>query len=129
MCPRGPCSTGRSRSRSNSTLDVIEAHARRKGCIFVKIHPDVREDTTVGRLALHAMQRRGWRFTADQIQFKNTAYSDLSVGEEALLATMKGKWRYNFRLAERGLSVRMGGEADLESFYTLYVETARVMVS
>ena len=90
----------------------------------MKIDPDVREDTTVGRLALHALQRRGWRFSADQIQFKNTAYSDLSVGEEALLATMKGKWRYNFRLAEkRGLSVRMGDEADLESFYTLYAET------
>jgi peptidoglycan pentaglycine glycine transferase (the first glycine) len=45
----------------------------------VKIDPDVREDTTAGRLVLHALERRGWRFSAEQIQFKNTAFG-LCVG-------------------------------------------------
>src|SRR5690606_10258383 len=70
--------------------------------------------------------RRGWRFSVDQVQFKNTAWSDLAQGEEALLAQMKSKWRYNIRLAQRrGISVRRGGAADLRTFYDLYAETAR----
>jgi lipid II:glycine glycyltransferase (peptidoglycan interpeptide bridge formation enzyme) len=48
------------------------------------------------------------------------------MGEDALLAKMKNKWRYNVRLAEkRGVIVRMGGEDDLLTFYSLYEETAR----
>lgn len=56
---------------------------------------------------------------------KNTAYSELTGDEEALLAQMKQKWRYNIRLAaKRGLHVRQGSEADFRgAFYTLYAET------
>jgi lipid II:glycine glycyltransferase (peptidoglycan interpeptide bridge formation enzyme) len=73
---------------------------------------------------LHALQRRGWRYSADQVQFKHTGYSDLTVGEETLLAQMKQKWRYNVRLAEkRGVTVRQGSEQDFAAFYALYAET------
>jgi lipid II:glycine glycyltransferase (peptidoglycan interpeptide bridge formation enzyme) len=100
-------------------------HARRTGCVFVKIDADVRTDTTTGRLALHALQRRGWRFSTEQIQFKNTATTNLTGDEDALLAAMKSKWRYNIRLAEkRGISVQPGQEQDLPAFYQLYAETS-----
>jgi peptidoglycan pentaglycine glycine transferase (the first glycine) len=106
------------------TLDAIEREARLLKCIYVKIDPDVREETTTGRLLLHALQRRGWRFSADQVQYKNTGYSDLAVGEAALLAQMKQKWRYNVRLAEkRGVAIRQGSEQDFRAFYALYAET------
>ena len=106
------------------TLDAIEHEARLLKCIYVKIDPDVRADTTTGHLVLHALQRRGWRYSADQVQFKNTGCSDLTVGEETLLAQMKQKWRYNVRLAEkRGVTVRQGGEQDFAAFYALYGET------
>ena len=63
-------------------------------------------------------------FSHDQIQFQNTACSDLTLGEAALLAQMKNKWRYNMRLAEkRGVRVRQGSEADLATFYALYADT------
>jgi peptidoglycan pentaglycine glycine transferase (the first glycine) len=122
--PKGPVVDWANPDLVDATLAAVEMQARRLGCIFVKIDPDVREDTTAGRLVLHALERRGWRYSAEQIQFKNTAVSDLRVGEDALLAGMKSKWRYNVRLAEkRGITVRLGAAADLPAFYDLYAET------
>jgi peptidoglycan pentaglycine glycine transferase (the first glycine) len=97
-----------------------------RNCIFVKIDPDLREDTTIGRTVLHTLERRGWRFSEDQIQFKNTAFSDLTGGEEALFGAVKSKWRYNIRLAERrGVQIRQGTVQDLHTFYQLYAETGQ----
>ncbi len=108
----------------DQTLSMIEQLARKRNCILVKVDPDLRTDTTTGRLVLHGLARRGWLFSNEQIQFKNTALSDLAVGEEALLGAMKSKWRYNVRLAEkRGITVRAAGAADLVTFYQLYCET------
>ena len=122
--PKGPALDWDNLDLVDDVLAAIEAHARRTGCVFVKIDPDVREDTTTGRLALHALQRRGWQFSAEQIQFKNTATTGLTSDEDASLATMKSKWRYNIRLAEkRGVSVRLGKDRDLPAFYALYAET------
>ena len=122
--PKGPLLEWANLDLLDSTLDAIEREARLLKCIYVKIDPDVRTDTTTGHLLLHALERRGWRYSADQIQFKNTACSDLTAGEEALLAQMKQKWRYNVRLAEkRGITVRPGSEKDFAAFYALYGET------
>lgn len=108
----------------DQTLAQIEALARQRNCILVKIDPDVREDSPEGRMVLHALQRRGWRYSNEQIQFKNTGFTELSIGEEALLAQMKSKWRYNVRLAgRRDIAVRVGTVADLPAFYRLYRET------
>jgi len=108
----------------DQTLAQIEHLARQRNCILVKIDPDVRVDTPAGRMVLHALQRRGWRYSNEQIQFKNTGLSDLAIGEPALLAQMKSKWRYNIRLAgKRNVSVRIGTTADLATFYRLYAET------
>jgi lipid II:glycine glycyltransferase (peptidoglycan interpeptide bridge formation enzyme) len=123
--PKGPALDWTNLDLVDHALAAVETTARRHGCIFVKIDPDVCEDTTAGRLVLHALERRGWRYSAEQIQFKNSALTDLRGGEEAILAAMKSKWRYNIRLAEkRGVTVRQGSEADLTSFYALYAETS-----
>lgn len=122
--PKGPLLDWTDLDLVDRALEAVERQAARLGCIYVKIDPDVDADTTAGRLVLHALQRRGWRQSSDQVQFQNTAYSDLTADEETLLAGMKQKWRYNIRLAEkRGLHVRLGGEADFRAFYTLYAET------
>ncbi|MEZ4676007.1 MAG: peptidoglycan bridge formation glycyltransferase FemA/FemB family protein [Caldilineaceae bacterium] len=108
----------------DQVLLQIEEIARQRNCILVKVDPDVRADSSVGRMVLHALQRRGWRYSNEQIQFKNTGTSNLTNGEEALLAGMKSKWRYNVRLAEkRGINVRRGTIVDLPAFYRLYAET------
>jgi lipid II:glycine glycyltransferase (peptidoglycan interpeptide bridge formation enzyme) len=124
--PKGPVVDWSDLDLVEATLTQIEAHARQRHCIFVKIDPDVREDTTLGRTILHTLGRRGWRFSDDQIQFKNTAFTNLSMGEDALLEALKSKWRYNVRLAERrGIQVRQGNRTDLAAFYQLYVETGQ----
>lgn len=124
--PKGPILDWANSDHVDATLAQIEQLARDRGCLFVKLDPDVREDATTGRLLLHALERRGWRYSPDQIQFKNTAFTDLRVGEGALLEQMKSKWRYNIRLAERrGIIVCEGGVDDLAAFYALYAETGR----
>ncbi len=124
--PKGPVVDWTDLDLVEATLAKIEAHARWRKCIFVKIDPDVREDTTLGRTILHTLGRRGWYFSDDQIQFKNTAFTNLSIGEEALLDGLKSKWRYNVRLAERrGIHIRQGTAADLSAFYQLYAETGQ----
>lgn len=138
--PKGPSLDWSNLNLVDATLSAIEMYARRCGCIFVKIDPDVREDTTEGRLVLHTLERRGWRYSAEQVQFKNSAVTilegkrgtkgdkreELRVLEETLLAKMKNKWRYNIRLAEkRGIVVRQAEIDELPIFYSLYKETSR----
>jgi lipid II:glycine glycyltransferase (peptidoglycan interpeptide bridge formation enzyme) len=71
------------------------------------------------------LQQGGWRFSPEQIQFRNTVLIDLSPELENLLANMKQKTRYNVRLAGRkGVSVRVGGLGDLDDLYRMYAETS-----
>jgi lipid II:glycine glycyltransferase (peptidoglycan interpeptide bridge formation enzyme) len=71
------------------------------------------------------LARRGWRFSDDQVQFRNTVVLDLSLDESQLLDRMKQKWRYNMRLAERkGVTVRIGSEGDIPVLYRMYAETS-----
>ena len=104
-------------------LPELEAHARSSRALFIKIDPDVDADSDLGRALVQLLQRRGWVFSADQIQFRNTMLSDLTMGEEALLAGMKQKTRYNIRLAgRRGVEVTPSN--DFNAFYDLYAETS-----
>jgi lipid II:glycine glycyltransferase (peptidoglycan interpeptide bridge formation enzyme) len=60
------------------------------------------------------------------VQPPDTVLVDLRPEEDAILAQMKPKWRYNIRLAEkRGVRVRNAGAEGLETFYALFQETAK----
>ena len=60
------------------------------------------------------------------VQPQTTIQVDLRLPPDEILARMKQKWRYNIRLAERkGITVRIGGEADLATFYALSEITAQ----
>lgn len=122
--PKGPLLDWSNADLVDQVLAALEAQARRQRAIFVKIDPDVTPTTAEGQAVTAALQRRGWRPSAEQVQFRNTALVDLRPPEDGLLAAMKPKWRYNIRLAERrGVEVRSGGVADLDCFYRLYVQT------
>ncbi|MCC6455041.1 MAG: peptidoglycan bridge formation glycyltransferase FemA/FemB family protein [Caldilineaceae bacterium] len=122
--PKGPVVDWQDARAVEATLAHVETFAKRRNCIFVKIDPDVDDGSDTGTRLRHAFRQRGWVYSQEQIQFKNTALSDLSLSEEGLLEAMKSKWRYNIRLAERrGIRVREGTPADLPAFYQLYAET------
>ena len=78
-----------------------------------------------GQAVMSELKRRGWGYSSDQIQFKNTVLIDLNPSEEELLARMKQKTRYNIRLAEKkGVTVRVGTKDDLSMLYKMYAETS-----
>lgn len=124
--PKGPLLDWQDEEAVSAVLAQIEGVARRRGCLQVKIDPDVLAETRPGRRVTAVLARRGWRFSPEQIQFKNTGFTDLDRSEEALLASFKSKWRYNIRLAQRrGIEVRQGGVDDLADFYALYAGTSQ----
>lgn len=123
--PKGPLLEWSDDEAAALVLGQIEALSRQRGWLQVKIDPDVAERERDGRRLMSLLAQRRWRFSPEQVQFKNTGITDITLPEEALLASFKGKWRYNIRLAERrGLTVRHGGAADLAGFYRLYQETS-----
>jgi lipid II:glycine glycyltransferase (peptidoglycan interpeptide bridge formation enzyme) len=135
--PKGPLLLDwGNRSLRKQVLDDLGVLGRQRGAIFVKIDPDVRLgsgvpgtgdaiENPVGQEIASELQAAGWRFSPEQVQFRNTVLIDLRADPEALLAGMKQKMRYNIRLAERkGVFVRSGTEADLDLLYRMYAETS-----
>ena len=131
---KGPIWDYTNLSLTKQVLADLESYARQQKALFIKIDPDVPLAFDPADAAPHApgqavkelLQRRGWRYSPQQIQFKNTVLIDLRPSEEELLAAMKSKWRYNIRLARRkGVVVQQGGVEDLENFYQLYAVTGQ----
>jgi peptidoglycan pentaglycine glycine transferase (the first glycine) len=122
--PKGPLLDWSDEELTVRVLRDLEQAARREHALFVKIDPDVTAGSPEGDALVALLQRRGWVLSDSQVQYRNTVISDLGADEDALLAAMKPKWRYNIRLAERnGVCVRAGGVADLPAFYAMYCET------
>jgi lipid II:glycine glycyltransferase (peptidoglycan interpeptide bridge formation enzyme) len=123
-------------SLRNRVLNDLQTFAKKQGGIFLKMDPDVvlgtgipsRESDVVdrgGQSVMSELKRRGWRYSSDQIQFKNTVLIDLQPTEEELLARMKQKTRYNIRLAEKkGVTLRIGTPDDFDVLYKMYAETS-----
>ncbi len=116
-------------------FDHLQRLARKHMAIWLKIDPDVIAATGIpegdddnpdapditGQAVLRTLEDRGWRFSADQVQFRNTITVDLSRSEDELLAAMSQNTRRKVRTAEKkGVSVRAGTLADLPTLYDLY---------
>ncbi len=134
--PKGPVLRWDDPSSVSQMLDGLQDICRREKAIFIKIDPDVllgtgvpgteEEVPSAQGLALQAeLKRRGWQYSQDQIQFRNSVLLDLTKSEAELLALMKQKTRYNIRLAARkGVGVRQGEISELPMLYKMYAETA-----
>jgi lipid II:glycine glycyltransferase (peptidoglycan interpeptide bridge formation enzyme) len=132
--PRGPVLDYADTPLAAQVLADLEAYARRRRAMFIKIDPAVpcrvgepgeESPNPAGQVVVDTLARRGWRFSPEQIQFRNTVLVDLTPSEDDLLAAMKPKWRYNIRLAARkGVTVRTGADSDLPLFFRMYAHTA-----
>ncbi|RME98060.1 MAG: peptidoglycan bridge formation glycyltransferase FemA/FemB family protein [Chloroflexi bacterium] len=130
--PKGPWVNWHSIEECQTLFNVIHAEARKRRAVFLKIEPHlwlagcapkgqpaVRPDAFAGTLHLLGF------IPADTIQPQSSIIVDISSTEEAVLAAMKQKTRYNIRLARRkGVVVRHGGEADAGLFFELARQTA-----
>jgi peptidoglycan pentaglycine glycine transferase (the first glycine) len=147
---KGPALDWEDSDRAHRVLAELERLARQRRALFVKIDPDVyfpEKSTTpltdaasnlgapngtflsrpgCAPQTAHLLAERGWCLSDEQIQFRNTVLLDLRGAEAELLAAMKQKSRYNVRLAgRRGVTVRRGMAADMDTFYRLYRDTAQ----
>jgi lipid II:glycine glycyltransferase (peptidoglycan interpeptide bridge formation enzyme) len=134
--PRGPLLDWSNAGLRHQVLADLHRHARENQAIFLKIDPEVPlawsedplarvDEDAVGLQVRTEMERAGWIFSQDQLQFRNTVLLDISPSEDVLLQRMKQKTRYNIRLAERkGVVIRDGTTADLELLYHMYAETS-----
>jgi lipid II:glycine glycyltransferase (peptidoglycan interpeptide bridge formation enzyme) len=134
--PKGPLLDWNNIPLRTRVLNDLQAFAKKQGAIFLKIDPDIvlgrgvpdSEGDVIensGQAASAELTRRGWVYSSDQIQFRNTVLIDLSATEEEMLARMKPKTRYNIRLSEKkGVAVRVGTPGDLLMLYKMYAETS-----
>lgn len=117
-------------------LQDLERFARQRGALQLKIDPDIELGQGVpgdessrniisGTEFQDSLASRGWLFSEEQVQFRNTVLVDLLDPEDQILARMKSKTRYNIRLAGRkGIRVRKELPGDLDLLYRMYAETS-----
>jgi peptidoglycan pentaglycine glycine transferase (the first glycine) len=114
----------------------LRFQAESNNAIFIKIDPEIRlgvgvpgqseaQEDPMGYKLVNELKELGWRFSGEQVQFRNTVLVDLSSSEDELLGFMKQKTRYNIRLSRRkGVTVRVGDLSDIDMLYAMYAETS-----
>ncbi len=134
--PKGPLLDWSNEFMRSRALDDLQSFAKRQGAIFLKMDPDVVLGTGIpssekdvvdhtGQSIMSMLKRRGWKYSSDQIQFRNTVLMDLTLSEDEILARMKPKTRYNIRLAQKKVvTLRVGTREDLPMLYKMYAETS-----
>jgi lipid II:glycine glycyltransferase (peptidoglycan interpeptide bridge formation enzyme) len=117
---------------TNFVLDYMKQFAKKRLAIWLKIDPDVPLATglpntpedipaPVGQSLKNRLMATKWRFSDDQVQFRNTLVIDLSQNEETLLAEMSQNTRRKIRTAEKkGVTIKHATLDDLPILYDLY---------
>lgn len=135
--PHGPVVPDEDLDLWQQVLDDLAGWARRQGVLALKADPPLpvafgepdspRERAyPPGQQVRGLLRAGGWRPSPEWVQFPNTLWVDLTLDEEALLARMKQKTRYNIRLAfRRGVEVVPVGPEAFPLLYRMYQETAR----
>ncbi len=99
-------------------LAEVDGVCRARKTVFLKLEPDAWEDPGQSELPAGFIQSKY------SVQPPRTLVVDLSVGEEALLHSMKQKTRYNIRLAQKR-GVIISSSTDVDSFFSLMQATGR----
>jgi len=116
--PKGPVFSDRYLAISDQFWAEVDAACRAHRAIFLKIEPDEWDDTHTSHVTRHTSLIP----SPHSIQPRRTLIVDLRGSEEAILARMKQKCRYNIRLAgKKGVTVRAWD--DIEAFHRMLLTT------
>jgi len=130
--PKGPALAYDDTVITQSVLDHLQQFARRKFAVWLKIDPDVISATGVpgedddspdptGQQITDALQSRGWRYSEDQVQFRNTISVDLTRDEDDILMAMSGNTRRKVRTAyKKDVTIREVSIDEIDTLYNLY---------
>ncbi len=133
--PKGPALDYHDAALVAEVFDHLQHYARQQRAIWLKVDPDVMvavgEPNTpddapdpLGVALMYTLTMRGWRFSNDQVQFRNTIALDLTRSADEILAAMSQNTRRKVRTAEKkGVTVRAATLDDLDTLYALYRET------
>ena len=114
--PRGPVVDWDNPEYVSALFVVLRETCLKRHIGILKIEPELPDTPEVAATLLSA----GFQRSAQRVQPLSTIHIDLTGDDEAILARMKQKWRYNIRLAERkGVTVRAGTAADLPAIQAL----------
>ncbi len=108
--PRGPVFASTfNKQQVNEIWNIIDKKFRQEGAIFYRVESELAPPQ--GKKTI-------------DLQPAETLLLDLSYSEAELLQAMHQKTRYNIRLAgKKGVSARLGSEADFDSFWRLMQAT------
>ena len=122
-CTKGPWLPWEDEEAVRAFFEGVREVAGRLGAHTVKIEPEVIEEQKDTKALLGEI---GFQKARYDLNHKTTMILDLRSPEEELLARMKGKTRYNVRLAARkGVGVEETGfEEAWDTFYGLLEGTA-----
>ncbi len=138
--PKGPALDYGNIDVVYGVLGWLETFARRRRVVWLKIDPDVIAGTGIpggvdpdrppqpnltGATISTMLSERGWRFSASQVQFRNTVTLDLAPDADTLLANMSQGTRRKVRTGpKKDVIVRLANDpADLQTLYDLYTVT------
>lgn len=117
--PRGPIATTWDGPSVAAFSDALRRLGRRLRLSHVTIDPGLDDP-----LAAVALLANGWR-TADPVQHDQTRVIDLTVPEAALWTGLRATARRSVNRARRdGCTVEERGAADLDTFFSIMVETS-----
>lgn len=122
-CTKGPWLPWEDEEAVRTFFGGVRTVAEREGVHTVKIEPEVREEQTEVKALLSEI---GFQKARYDLQYKTTMVVDLSPSEDALLANMKGKTRYNTRLGpKKGVQIVEDNSIEArEAFHNMMIVTA-----
>lgn len=120
--PGGPVIDWEDAAAAPALVAALAGAARARGATVLTLEPDLPDEPR------HRERLAALGFVPSplgSVQPWRSIVVELAGSEDAILAAMKSKTRYNVRLAARkGVTVREGTEADLPAFYELMTTTA-----
>jgi lipid II:glycine glycyltransferase (peptidoglycan interpeptide bridge formation enzyme) len=120
--PRGPVCADPHSPALPLLMRLARSEARKRRAFMIRAEPNTPEADQAWQ---QTFRQLGFRPTSHQIYLRSAWITDIRPAEDAILANMMMTWRQNIRSsARKGATVRAGaGEADLDTFYRLLVET------